>query len=473
MASKRDQLQSHQFLHQRVTSALVRRETDPEHPPFRPPTTAAFASIAIAVLVLAGFWVYGMVVPGGNKAWRAGDAVIVEKETGTRYVYLDGRLHPVLNYTSALLALGRHGETRSVSRNSLVGVPRGPRIGIQDAPDALPAANRLMSGAWSLCSRSAADSTGAAVDRSVLMVGAEPPDGQVLGDEALLVETPDTGDHHLIWHGYRHRIRQPDTVTVGLALRSAPRARVGMAVLDVLPAGDAISPVTVPRLGEPSTAVASRKDVRAGQLLVAETAGRVQHYLAETDALRPITELQYHIQLGFKPTATAYGGGEPVPVRLSLLDAAEARQLPAPSADPGTAPPFRPDVAGAGRDTVAVCATYEPGAAVPRVRIDPRMPAEDPLSLTTQRTSRGTPLADHVRVEPGWGALVEVMPSPDAPAGTLVIVTDQGRAHPLESRDVADWLGYGDVRPVRVPAALVARLPQGSGLSHRAALGRG
>ncbi|SDK01240.1 type VII secretion protein EccB [Lentzea albidocapillata subsp. violacea] len=473
MASKRDELQSHQFLVQRVTSALVRRETDPEHPPFRPPSMAAFGSIAIAVLVLAGFWVYGMVVPGGNKAWRAGDAVIVEKETGTRYVYLDGRLHPVLNYTSALLALGKHGNTRSVSRNSLVGAPRGPRIGIQDAPDALPAPGRLMSGAWSLCSRSASDSTGATVDRSVLMVGAEPPDGQVLGDEALLVQTPDSGDHHLIWRGYRHRIRQPDTVTVGLALRSAPRARVGMAVLDVLPAGDTIAPITVAGAGEPSTAVAARKDIRAGQLLVAETSAGVQHYLAETEVLRPITELQYHVQLGFKPTAAAYGGGEPVPVRLSLLDAAEARQLPAQDADPGAPPPLRPVIAGSGRDTAAICATYEPGVAVPRVRIDPRMPAEDPLSLTARRTTRGTPLADHVRVAPGFGALVEVMPGADAPAGTFVIVTDQGRAHPLENADVAEWLGYGGVRPVRVPAALVARLPQGSGLGHRAALSRG
>jgi type VII secretion protein EccB len=473
VASKRDELQSHQFLVGRVNSALVRRETDPEHPPFRPPVIAAFGSIAIAVLALAVFWVYGLIVPGGNRAWRDGDAVIVEKETGTRYVYLDGRLHPVLNYASALLALGRHGQTRSASRNSLAGVPRGPRIGIPDAPDALPAPDRMMSGAWTLCSRTAQDSTGGDVDRSVLLVGEEPPGGSLLGDSALLVETPGTGDHHLIWRGHRHRIRQPDTVTVGLALRSAPRARVGTAVLDVLPAGDTIAPITVAGLGSASTAVPSRPDVRAGQLLVASTAGGEQHYLAETDRLRPISELQHHVQLAFKPTAVAYAGGEPVPVRLSLLAAAEAQVESAPAAGPGAAPPARPELAGGGRDVSAVCASYVPGEAVPRVRVDPGIPAEDPLFVTGQRTSRGSSLADQVVVAPGFGALVEVMPGADALAGTLMIVTDQGRAHPLESRDVAEWLGYGGVAVVRVPASLMARVPQGSGLGHRAALARG
>lgn len=472
MASKRDELQSHQFLVQRVTSALVRRETDPEHPPFRSSSTAAFGSIALAVVALAVFWVYGLIVPGGNKAWRDGEAVIVEKETGTRYVYLGGRLHPALNYASALLALGKHGDTRTVSRESLADVPRGPRIGIPDAPDALPSRDRLLTGAWSLCSRSATDASGSTVDRSVLMAGAEPAGGQVLDDEALLVEARDTGDHYLIWRGYRHRIRQPDTVTVGLALRSAPRARVGMAVVDVLPAGETIAPITVPGTGSPSTAVASRRDIRVGQLLVAETAGGVQHYLAEADRLRPISELQYHIQLSFKPTAAAYDG-EPTGVHLGLLAAAEARQEAAPVASPGSAPLLRPVLAGSGRDAVAVCAVYEPGTSMPRVRLDPSMPREDPLSATTQQTSRGTLLADHVRVAPGQGALVEVMPGADAPAGTLMIVTDQGRAFPLDSREIAEVLGYGGVAPVRVPAALVARVPQGSGLSHRAALTRG
>ncbi|HEY0620765.1 MAG TPA: type VII secretion protein EccB, partial [Kribbella sp.] len=51
MATKRDQLQAYQFLVQRVVSALVIRESDPEQPPFRRPTAAAIGSVALAVLV--------------------------------------------------------------------------------------------------------------------------------------------------------------------------------------------------------------------------------------------------------------------------------------------------------------------------------------------------------------------------------------------------------------------------------------
>ena len=65
MASKRDQLQSYQFLVQRFVSALVMHETDPAHLPFRRLAGAAFASVMVAVLALAGVGIYGLLRPGG------------------------------------------------------------------------------------------------------------------------------------------------------------------------------------------------------------------------------------------------------------------------------------------------------------------------------------------------------------------------------------------------------------------------
>ncbi|WP_390624261.1 type VII secretion protein EccB [Fodinicola feengrottensis] len=76
-------------------------------------------------------------------------------------------------------------------------------------------------------------------------------------------------------------------------------------------------------------------------------------------------------------------------------------------------------------------------------------------------------------VPPGQIAVVEVMPSRTALAGTLAVVTDLGIGYPLASRDVLGWLGYDGVTPVKVPAALMARLPQGPGLSQGAAMQRG
>jgi type VII secretion protein EccB len=466
VASKRDQLQAHRFLTRRVMSALVVRQPDPEQPPFRRASAAAIGSIVLAALVLTGMFVYGLVVPGGNRSWQAGDAVIVVKETGARYVYVDGRLHPALNYTSALLAIGRPAKTRTVSRESLIGVPRGARIGIPDAPDALPATGRLLRGGWSFCSRPGADETGARVDESVLLAGVEPAGGRPLGEAALLVTVPELGDQYLIWHGYRHRIARADAVAVGVALRPDDQVRADPAVVDVLPAGDPLAPIALPGAGGRSTAVPRRDDLRIGQLAITQTTGGdVQHYLVEADRLRSLSELQYDIQLAYPGTATAYSGDDPVGVPLPLTAAAQAEQSGArPSSGPGAAPERRPAFAAA----ATLCVTYD-SAATPVVRLDAGLPALAETVPTEGRTPQGLPLADQVYVPPGRAALVEAMPSEPSPTGTLMLVTDQARAYPLAGPEVLGILGYDKATPLRLPAGLVTRVPLGSGLDPTAA----
>jgi type VII secretion protein EccB len=470
MATKRDQLQAHQFLVQRTVSALVTRETDPEQPQFRGPTTFAFVGIGLALVMLAATGVYGMISPGGNKTWRDGKSVIVERETGTRYVYLDGKLHPVENYTSALLALGQYSETARVSRKSLAGVPRGPRIGIRDAPDAIPGPDRLLSGGWTLCSEPAADVTGATVYRSALLVGQEPAGGTELDARALLVRVAGTAEDVLIAGGYRHRISKADAVTVGLALRPAQVVPVAPAVVEMVPLGKPIGPIAVPDAGKPSTAVPGRPDLRAGQLLVMTTSGgAVQHFLAGTDRLRPITSLQFDIQLAYQPTTAAYGGREPFGMPLSPLAAAKAKQGQAPPTAPDNPPAARPEFAG-GPETNTVCLTFDPDSFIPRLKVNPALPPDDAMIATPRRTDGGVALADRVLVPPGTGAVIEVMSSSNAPVGTLAVVTDLGKVCPLASPDVLGVLGYPDFRPIRMPAALVARVPQGPGLDRDAAM---
>ncbi|QFU91112.1 type VII secretion protein EccB [Amycolatopsis sp. YIM 10] len=467
MASKRDLLQAHQFLAQRAISALVTREPDPEQPPFRRPGGAAVGSIVIGVLALVAFWVYGLVNPGGNTSWRDKPSVIVAQESGARYVYLGGVLHPVTNYASALLALGEHAETVSVASDSLAGVPRGPWIGIPDAPDALPAPDKLLTGGWSLCSRPVPDPSGSTVDESLLLAGTGAPGGTPLADAAVLAEVPASGETYLIANGYRHRIEQPSIVSAGLALSAEPRTRAGMPLVDILPAGAPIGPIRPAGVGSPSTAVPGIAGLRVGQLLVLQTSGGREHYLAEADRLRPISPLQYDIQRADPETGRAYDGGQPVDVPLGPAAAAAAPKAPPAPAEPGAAPAVRPRFAGGG----ALCATYQPAAAVPVLHVDSPV-----LGLATMATPRrgahGMPMADRVHVEPGRAALVEVMPSAGAHAGTLVLVTDQGRAYPLASREVLGILGYGEAEPVRLPAGLVDRVPLGSGLDPATVLAR-
>jgi type VII secretion protein EccB len=467
MASKRDQLHAYQFLVQRVISALVTRETDPEQPPFRRPVNAAFGGIAIAVIALAAVGVYGVINPGGNTAWADGKKVVIEEETGTRYVFLDGRLHPVENYTSALLALDDNAATVSVSRDSLTGVPRGPRIGIPDAPDALPASDGLLEDGWTLCSQPAPDLTGTVVPTSVLMVGQPTQGGLSMGNYALLADVPETGERYLLLRGYRHLISKPDQLAVGLALHATPAVRVSPAVIESIPAGRPIAPIPVAQMGQPAKVV--RPGILAGQLFAVSTSRGVQFYLAEVGQLLPITELQYDIQRAYQETAKAYPNAEPRALPMGLIEASGAPQPADGPEKAGDPPAERPDFVRTD-DTATVCLTFEPGASVPDMVLSPAMPPIDPLSATPKRNQQGAVYADRIVVPPGRAAVVESVQTPDTPRGTFLVITDQGVAHPLASQQVLKVLGYDGIRPVRMPAGLVARIPVGSGLSHEAAL---
>ena len=285
---------------------------------------------------------------------------------------------------------------------------------------------------------------------------------------ALLVEVGGSNEKYLVHNGFRHRIRAADVPATALALRSPPTIRVSPAVVDVLPVGTPLAPITLPDVGSPSTAVPGQ-DVLIGQLLTARTANaRPSYYLAEATRLRQITELQYDIQRAHPPTAAAYSGGQPLGIPLGLVAASRAPQAEAPAHGPGDAPEISPEFAGSAG--AALCLTFSGDSPTPRLTLDASVPAGDPLSATPGRTDGGVALADRVVVPAGKVAVVEVVQGHGTQAGTLCVVTDQGRAHPVLDGKVLETLGYGGVRPSRVPAGLVAKVPLGPGLSHEAAL---
>ncbi|WP_027659929.1 type VII secretion protein EccB [Salinispora fenicalii] len=469
MPSRRDQVQSYQFFIQRMTSALVAREPDPESAaPFRRLGGAGFASVMVAVLCLAVVGVYGMLRPGGATKWKADAAVIVEKETGTRYIYREGRLYPVVNYSSALLALGTAAPTVSVSRNSLVGTSRGTPIGIRDAPDALPDPKRLLSGPWTLCTQLARDSAGGDVATTVLTVGAAPGGGREMGDTALLVRDTATNGLHLIWHDHRYEIGDENVVLEGLTMTTEPVVEVGGAWLNALPAGEPIGIPEVVGRGERSGAL---PEARVGQVFVVESQnGGRQYYLAERDQLRPLTQLQAEVLLADPQATQAYPAGAlPEPVSLSAGAAATARKASPPTEGSHRAPDERPEIVQGASEQPAVCAAYQPGRSEPTLLLGGQVqPVQEPVR-TAEQSSTGIPLADRVAIAPGHGVLVEAVPAPEASTGGLSLVTDLGYRYPLASVEVAEMLGYSRARVVELPASLVDRLPAGPALDPAAA----
>ncbi|ASW53233.1 type VII secretion protein EccB [Plantactinospora sp. KBS50] len=453
MPARQDQLHSYQFVVQRMVAALVVRETDPARSPFRRSASAALAGLLVAGIGLGVAALYG-VATGGADQYRDGTAVIVERETGARYVYRGERLHPVLNYASALLIVGSaEPRTVLVSRRSIRDVPRGTPLGLAGAPDSLPGADRLTGQGWAVCS-AAADATGAA-PASVVRVG-RPPLGRPLGDAGVLARHPD-GSLHLLWHGRHHLIRDPDLVLAAFAWSSRRAVPVAPALLAALPPGADLAPVPLSGSGRPSRVPGAA----VGEVFVVQTQGGARQYaVAAADGLATITALQADLLL------TAGGQAEPTVLAQGRFAAAPKRPDLVPQG--GMAPPASaPDLVDTGGATL--CGRIEPGSAgPPELRIDAGEPgAADGVDAGPHPA--GEVRADRVAVPAGGGAVVRAMPAPGASGGAVCVVTDLGRRYAVPDPDVLAMLGYRDVRPVELPAAVLALLPPGPVLEPQAA----
>ena len=424
MPTRQDQLHSYQFMIQRVVAALVMHETDPPQAPFRRIAGATLAGVMVAALALAATAVYGVLKPGDEAGWRDGGAVIVERESGARYVLRDGRLHPVANYASALLILGApEPATMLVGRAALLGVPRGVPLGIPDAPDSLPAAGSLVGTPWTVCSRRGGP---------VLFVGPREVGGRPLGEVGVLAGRADAAVY-LIWRNRRHLVREPGVVLPALGWGAEPVAPVAAAVLDVIPAGDDLGRIAIPGRGRPSRVPRAR----VGEVFtISSQGGGRQYAVAVRDGLAGITQVQADLLIGDPltgqraPRVLAAGEYAALP-KVGALVPASAQAPPASS--PSL---IRPDG--------DVCAVV--GGEVDLL-VDVAVPD-----------------AGRVVVPPEGSAVVE-----SGRSGGLWLVTDLGLRYALPGPDVLTVLGLGGVRPVRLPPAVLALVPAGPVLDPEAA----
>ncbi len=463
MASRQDQLHSYQFSVQRVVSALVMRETDPAQSPFRRVAGATLAGVLLAALSLAGVAVYGVLAPGGGTDWRDGTAVVMERESGARYVYGDGVLHPVPNYASALLVIGSpQAHPVTVSRSSIDGVPRGVPLGIAGAPDPLPDRDRLLGGSWTLCS--ARPPEGA---RSTLYIGQSPAGGAPLPDgTGLLVSTPDR-TAYLVWRRTRYRVAP--TALAALAWGAETLTPVAPAFVNSIAAGPDLVAPSVPGGPGPSTV----DGARVGQVYLETVPGGGRQYAVAVPAgLAAVSQLQAALLLA--DPAIAAVQGQPGPRELSPAEFTARLVAPplTPTGDrapPSTIPVLaHPQSAERGLctttegRTTSACATC--GLAVDVPLGGPGIPGIR-VGAGSGPGSSVAALTDRVVIGSGHGALVSALPAP----GALSLVSELGVRYPLPSADVLAMLGYQGVTPVPVPANLVALLPVGPALDPVAA----
>src|SRR5690606_10167932 len=116
MQSKKDQVQAYFYVVGRLVAAVVHGKPDVLVQPNRRLNTGTMFGVIIGLIIAGICGVVGLFLPGGNDSWRMPGAIVMNEDTGARYVFLNGELRPVLNYSSARLASGGNGAIHEVSQ---------------------------------------------------------------------------------------------------------------------------------------------------------------------------------------------------------------------------------------------------------------------------------------------------------------------------------------------------------------------
>jgi type VII secretion protein EccB len=449
MRSRRELVQAHRFVTRRIVAALLHGEPEAPEPPMRRLILSVFGSVLVAALVFAGVGVYGLLFPGGGNPSEK--ALIIERETGAKYVYLQGRLHPVLNFTSARLILANaNPPIQTMSSNSLLNVPRGRAVGIPNAPDALPPQSALLGLPWSVCS--ALRSAGSSDAATHVFVGSLPAGGTALADRGLLVSSG-ADRIFLLWQEHRLRVRG-NTVLAALEWTSVAPVTVGEAFLNAVPPGPDLTPAAVTGAGSRSTRSIAGRAANIGDVY---RAGR-QFYLLHNDGLSPVGETMSRLLLA---------GGRPA-IEISAQEAGAA--LSQVRIEPPGFPDAVPDLVRTPRPNMA-CTGYLGAAtgSTPTFAVATHEGVASAFSLPPDQAalpgSDGVVTADRVNLPGGHAAVVKALQG--NASGLVYVITDQGFKHPLpleKSDQILGSLGFGGFGPVLVPTSILALIPTAAAL---------
>ncbi|MGW2561405.1 type VII secretion protein EccB [Streptomyces sp. NPDC001514] len=474
MQTRRDQVQAHLFTLSRVQSGLLRGEPDAPETPMRRFSLGTMAGAMIGVVVMGGFAAFGFISPGSSKAFQKEGTLVVVKDKGARYLYLGGALHPVANYSSALLITGQRTlKPQNVTAKAIKEIPRGPAVGIVGAPEGLPDAKSLDRGPWAVCSTSVDDGNGGTKPVVTAYVGGRPEGLRALRvNEAIGVEGSD-GRTYVAWTDRRFEATSRNALTA-LGFANVTSFPVGDAWINSLAAGPDLEQDDVPDRGTPGVTVGGVA-TRIGQVVQDDANGNF--FLVWKAGITPLTRTEATLVLGDPRTAAAYPDGNPVAVRVNSAAVAQTaitdRKLNA-----GGLPPVPPKPVGdPGTGTTTPCVEVTPGrnAAAPstvRVAVRTGRPeAAGPAGVAPAAapSANGTTLADRVAVPAGRGVLAQEQGTAGDRTPTFYLITDSGVKYPLATPQVAQTLGYDTAAAVPVPSPVLALVPSGPVLDPEAA----
>lgn len=441
MYTRRDQVDAYSFVTGRLASAVLRADPDGPERPLRRTGVGLIVGIMISLLVIAIIVVLHLFtgMGAGRTAWRQPGALIVAEDSGSRYMFVDGLLRPVLNQASARLITGKAPAVVTVKSPELADVPRGAPIGILGAPDALPSGSA--DSPWTVCA-----GNGQSGFKLSVSVGAATGATEATDRQGVLVSGD--GQLYLAWQGTKLRIVAP-WVPRALGMDTAQAVPVDSSWLNALPSGPDIGSPPLPRDEGKAGPTISGTSTVVGQLVVVPEAVGGNSFVTQEGGLVPVT-----------PTVAALLNADPAwtkreALRIAPSELATQAVLPAPvwQAALPPQPPTALDLTGR-----VPCVLWHGESARLVTAPPPRGNAQSDQIAGVVRDGR---VADRVEVMPGAGFLARTRPAPNVPGAGIYLITESGAKFPVASSDAATALGFSADSARLVPAELLALLPTG------------
>lgn len=476
------QVAAYRFAHRRLQSALVRREPVPGRgggDPLRTQGRAVLAGVLVAVLVLGGVAVWGVL----NHPARWQDAtIVVGHDSGAMAVVLQNpsRLQPVPNLASARLVLAA-GPTGSSGRGTdaaepvdvadadIADAPRQAPVGIPDAP-ALPSGTTpgepAASAVWSVCDTgSPALGDPEPWARPTLwttVIAAPTPAGRPLGPGEGLLLRDRFGGTWLAHDGVRARIELSDPVIVAFGLGGRLPRPVTTSVLNAIPEA---APIAVPALPD--------RGARAPVDLAGEPIGGVvrlvgtgtpdRWFVVERDGVQEVSPVVARLVRLADPDPGRAAAPVPAVSPGQLAGVGVGRAI-AVTAYPDPVPTTVPMA-----DASTQCLSSGGGDAAPRVTVLSGPPPTPVAPTVLASADLSGDRVDAVSV-PGGGLVVRPVPAgrPDA-SGPITVVSGSGTAFGVPDPRTTQALGLPTAVPP-APESVIGLLPAGPGLTIESAL---
>ncbi len=151
MASKKDLSEAQSYSRRRLVTAFTSGIPNGRELTAKKNQIPVIVGIGLTVIAIIIGVFYGYMKPSLPANWE-NNKLIVAKHSAARYVSANGRLHPVINATSARLMIPSSDfEVITVDDDQLAGIPIDSTLGILGAPDSLPSSDGLITGSMTSC----------------------------------------------------------------------------------------------------------------------------------------------------------------------------------------------------------------------------------------------------------------------------------------------------------------------------------